>query len=116
MLHDHRLAKNLADLLGSLSWDSESCKNVAIVSYDLMFLKEVPAALYLFLQGPVIRLGIGELRVEHIITEASKDGTDCILAVSLILRMEGPINNEVSDDHYQLVDNVSTGHIRQDLW
>jgi hypothetical protein len=70
MLHDHRLANNLADLLGSLSWDSESCENVAIVSHDLVLLKEVPAALYLFLQGPVICLWIGELRVEHIITEA----------------------------------------------
>jgi hypothetical protein len=71
VLHDHRLAKNLTHLLGSLSWDSESSEYVAIISYDLVFLKEVSAALYLFLQGPVICLGIGELWVEHIITEAS---------------------------------------------
>jgi hypothetical protein len=49
VLHYHRLAKDLASLLRSLSWDSKSCENVAIVSYDFVFLKEVPAALYLFL-------------------------------------------------------------------
>jgi hypothetical protein len=71
VLHDHRLAKDLTSLLRSLSWDSEGGENVAIVSYDLVLLKEISTALYLFLQGPVIGLGIGELGVEHIITEAS---------------------------------------------
>jgi hypothetical protein len=71
VLHDHRLAKDLAGLLRSLSRDSEGGENVAIVSYDLVLLKEISTTLYLFLQGPVICLGIGELRVKHIITEAS---------------------------------------------
>ena len=110
MLHYHWLFLDTSWCnFRSLPWHAECLENVAIFCDYVVLLVQIPPVLNLLLKSPVECLGVRERFRKHISLEAIPHSTARIEDVSLILWVEGPVQNEVSCDCNDLVHETPWG-------